>query len=315
MDILLGITAPVFLLIGLGYVLARKNFFPENTQRAFNLYAFYCAMPCYYFQAMAKVPRNMLGTVDYIAAFALSMFLVALIGGLVAKYAGRDFTSCVLATMSACHTNSGLIGLPIIIMAYGNVAPVIIVSLFQTIFITTTILTSIEIHKRHGGLSWKALSELPKTIALNPIIGAALIGIVFSLENWAIPAIIGHTTELLGGAGIPTSLVALGLSLGSEKIQFEAQDRVLVYILTALKIFIHPICAWLIARYVFKLVDPWLGSLTIVSAMPTAINNFIFAQRYNNFVFESKQIVSLTLVFSIFTVTWLLWFFNVHGPR
>lgn len=53
-----GITVPVFLVIAFGYVCARLTFFKEEAQKVLSLYVFYCAMPCYLFLAMAKVPKE-----------------------------------------------------------------------------------------------------------------------------------------------------------------------------------------------------------------------------------------------------------------
>lgn len=312
MNIILNITAPVFFIIGLGYFCARKKLVPTEAQKTFSLYVFYCAMPCYLFLAMAKVPRAMIVNANYIAAFAISMLVVAAIGGFITKVIHRrDLASSILAMMGACYTNSAFIGIPIIVMVYGNAAPVIVITLFQVIVVTTIILTSIEIHQKHGLFSIKALREFPKTVLLNPIVGGSLLGIIFAWQSWTVPILIDRTGSLLGGAGIPTALFALGLSLGGTRPVLKTSTRKLVYILSGLKILVHPALAYLVGRYLFGLTDPWLGSLTIVAAMPTAMNNFIFAQRYDAFVEESSQIVFVTSVLSLFTLSSLLWLFGI----
>jgi predicted permease len=312
MSIIFSITAPVFFIIGLGYLCARKKFIPVEAQKHFSLYVFYCAMPCYLFLSMAKVPRNMIAKADYVVAFAIAMFVVAAIGWFItAMIYRRNFASSILAMMTACYTSSAFIGLPIIVMAYGNAAPVIVITLFQLIVVTTIILTSIEIHREHGLLSLKALRAFPKTVLLNPIVGGSLLGIIFAWQNWVVPVLVERTGSLLGGAGIPTALFTLGLSLGSNRTVLKAASRRLVYALSGLKIIVHPALAYLLGRYVFNLSEPWLGSLTIVAAMPTSMNNFIFAQRYDDFIEESGQIVFITSVASLFTLSGLLCIFKI----
>jgi predicted permease len=312
MNIILSITAPVFLIIALGYLCARKKLIPAEAQKPFSLYVFYYAMPFYLFLAMAKVPHDTIVNFKYIAAFALSMFVVAAIAGFITKRIyRRNFPSCILAMMGSCYTNSAFVGIPIIVMAYGNAAPVIVITLFQVIVVTTIILTTIEIRQKHGLLSVKALREFPKTVLLNPIVGGSLLGIIFAWQGWQVPVLVERAGSLLGGAGIPTALFALGLSLADRKPFTHASSRKLVYLLTGLKVAVHPLFAYCAGRYLFGLSDPWLGSLTIVAAMPTAVNNFVFAQRYESFVSESSQTVFLSSVISLFTLSSLLWLFGI----
>ena len=80
-----------------------------------------------------------------------------------------------------------------------------------------------------------------------------------------------------------------------------------------MKCLLHPALTWLIGRYLFGLGEPWLSSLTIIAAMPTALNTFIFAQRYGVFVDESGRIVLLSSLVSLVTISALLVLFGVAG--
>jgi predicted permease len=314
MNALLTITAPVFLIVAFGYGCARAAFFQADAPKIFMRYIFYCTMPFYFFATMAKVPKTMIANADYIFAYAISMIGATALAWFVARVlARRDFTSCVLAGMSASGTNAIYIGTPIIVMAYGNPSAVVVLSLFQIVVATTAILTSIEIHKKHGILSWAALREFPSIVLCNPMIIGAATGILFALNEWAVPTTLDRASQLLGSAGIPTALFVLGLSLGEKRPRLTAKNRNLVYTLVGLKSFAHPALAWLAGRYLFGLSDQWLQPLTLIAAMPTAVNNFIFAHRYDSFVAESSQIIFLTSILSLFTLSGLLILFGIGG--
>ena len=308
MNSILAITAPVFLIITIGYIFAHLKILKEKSQQVLSLYVLYCSMPAYLFLAMAKVPHGMLINIRYMASFALSMVGIAFLGGLITrKIYKRDGASTILAMMGACYTNSAFVGIPIIVMTYGQIAPVVVITLFQVIVGTTTILTGIEIYQKHGSLSLKALLEFPKTVLLNPIVGASFLGILFSFQEWSIPETLEKGFQMLGNAGIPTGLFALGLSLGEKHQPLPSRSRYLVYSLVVLKTVLHPDLAWVVGNYIFHLGDPWLGTVTIVAALPTALNNFVFAQRYDAFVAESGQVVFFTSVVSLLTLSGLLW--------
>ncbi|MEQ1698195.1 MAG: AEC family transporter [Hyphomicrobiaceae bacterium] len=312
MNEVIAIAAPVFFIIALGYVGAKRRVFGAEVQRSFSLYVFYFSMPCYLFLNMANSRQTPMMSFDYIAAFASAMVVVAVAAGLyLNRVARRDFAFTVLGMMSASYTNSAFIGIPIIVMAYGSIAPVVVVTLFQIICATTAILASLEIYQQRCCLSWRQLGEIPKAVLLNPIIGGSLLGITFAMNGWAVPVPVERICQLLGSAGVPTALFALGLSLGGEQRVATSTTRQLVYVLVVLKIVLHPALAWLFGHYAFGLSGASLGALTIIAGMPTAMNNFTFAQRYGAFVRESSQVVFLSTVLWLATLPVLLFIFKV----
>ena len=312
MNEVVSIAAPVFFIIALGYACAKRRVLGTEVQKSFSLYVFYFSMPCYLFLNMARSQKTEMMPFSYIAAFALAMVVTAAVAGLcMQKFARRDFASTVLGMMSASYTNSVFIGVPIIVMAYGSIAPVVVVTLFQIIIATTAILASIEIVRQKRCMSWRQLGEIPKVVLLNPIIGGSLLGIVFSINEWPVPLPIERICQLLGSAGVPTALFALGLSLGGEQLPATPSSRRLICVLVGLKIYLHPALAWLLGRYIFDLAGPSLGALTIIAGMPTAMNNFTFAQRYGVFVQESGRVVFLSTVLWLLTLPVLLLMFKI----
>lgn len=305
---ILAITAPVFFIILTGYIFARFGFFQANAQKAFSLYVFYCAMPCYLFLSMAKSNPETIVNFHYISAFAIGLFISALLSWFLAsKIFKRRQDESIVAMMSGCYTNSAFIGIPIIVMTFGHIGPAVSVTLFQLVIVTTFILTSLETINRNNKLSFKIIYDLPKTILITPLISATLLGIIFSFMSWPVPKIIDSAFGLLGNAGIPTALFALGLSLANRKPSSTTRQPQLIYSLVIIKNIIHPLIAGLIGYYIFQLPEMWLGALIVVSAMPTAVNNFIFAERYSAFENESSQVVFLSSLTSLFTLSAILW--------
>jgi hypothetical protein len=308
------IVAPVFLVMGLGALCARLALFPVEAQKVFGVYVFFCAMPCYLFLAMAHMPRDQVFHGDFLAAFAVGMAGTAVIGAAVTRWLGhRGFGECVLGMMSACQTNSVYIGVPIIAMAYGAPGPVIIISLFQVIVMTILVLGCLELHQTGRGWSWRTCLSLPRIALGNPIVGASLLGMVFSWQDWTVPVLAERTGQLLGNAGIPTALFALGLSLGQRRPRLEAGCRTLIGVLVGVKGLVHPALTWLVGRHLFGMGEASLGTLTLIAAMPTALNTYIFAERYGIFVSESSQIILLSSLVSVVMISTLLEMFGVAG--
>jgi predicted permease len=83
--------------------------------------------------------------------------------------------------------------------------------------------------------------------------------------------------DLLGEAGIPTALVALGLTLASYSLK--GQWRGILTLMT-LKMLLLPVVVWLIARYLVGLEPFWTEVVLVLAAMPTGANAYLFAERY-----------------------------------
>ncbi|MFH1157291.1 MAG: AEC family transporter [Pseudomonadota bacterium] len=312
MNAFLSIVAPVFLIIGLGAVSARMGFFRGEAQKTLSLYVFYCALPCYLFLAMTRVPPALIADTGYIAAYAISMAIAGSPGWFLARRVfRRDGSGSLLAAMGACYANSAYIGIPVIVMAFGQPGPIVMITLFQVIVVLTAVLAGIGIYQKHGVLSLRALREIPRAVLLNPIVWGSFLGILFALQGWQVPVILERGAQLLGDAAIPTALFALGLSLGDKRPPLPTGSRALVYALVFLKNVVHPAAAFLIGRYLFHLGEPWLAALTVIAALPSGMNTFVFAHRYDVFVAESGQVVFLSSAMSVFTLSGLLWLFGI----
>jgi len=74
-----------------------------------------------------------------------------------------------------------------------------------------------------------------------------------------------------------------------------------------MKIIIHPMLVWLLAVIVFGLTDViWIQVIVILAALPTGVNPFLFASRYNAGQMLSSGAVFISTFISIFTLSALL---------
>lgn len=304
MSVVFSITAPIYLIILLGYMAAKKNFFPENMEKSLSLFVFYFSMPAFLFISMAKVPVQLLVNWHYIVAYALSMGLTALIAwGFARIYFKRNLSSSILASLGACYTNSGFVGVPIMQAFFGSPGPMIVISLFQILLVTTIALIFLEALQNEADCKKNVLHYVGKTIAFNPIIVASIAGVMFAAQQWPVPKLVDSFCQLMGGAGIPGALFALGLSLGKPLPVLSADKKGLIAVLIFLKIAVHPLLAYFVGVYFFNLEAVWLWPLVLAAAIPTAVNIFVFAQRYESFGIETERLVFLTSVLSFFTLS------------
>jgi predicted permease len=76
-------------------------------------------------------------------------------------------------------------------------------------------------------------------------------------------------------------------------------DAVQGGVLVALKMVVHPVLAWLVGTYVFALEHLPLAVAVMVAALPTGINVFILAERYERYVRCTATAVLVSTAFAI----------------
>ncbi len=70
---------------------------------------------------------------------------------------------------------------------------------------------------------------------------------------------------------------------------------------------VHPLLVWCLATIVFGVqIELWIQVLVILAAMPTGVNPFLFASRYNVGQLLSSGAVFISTFISIFTLSALL---------
>jgi predicted permease len=111
--------------------------------------------------------------------------------------------------------------------------------------------------------------------------------------------------SLLGSAGIPASLVALGASLSRYRIRGDLDALALV---VTLKLLLLPIATYVLAVHVFALPAMAANAAILLAACPTGANAFLFAQRYDSAVGPVSGAVALGTALAAVTISVLFVF-------
>lgn len=210
---------------------------------------------------------------------ALGCCVVVLGSGLVALPLLRLFkvnTQTVLPPMM--FNNSGNLGLPVIVLAFGEEALPAAVILF---LVETALHLSVGIY-----LLERRFHLL--TFLRMPMVAATLLGLLWSFSGWSFPTALGIPIQMLGQIAMPMMLFTLGIRIGQIGIT-HLRDGLFGAILCPLS----GIAAALLAK-------PWLGLsgeqfaiLLVFSALPPAVLNYMLAERYDQ---EPHRVASIVLM-------------------
>jgi predicted permease len=296
--------------MGLGALAVKLRVLDDGAVKGLVLFVFNFAIPVLLFRSLAHTELPP----DIEWAFLFSYFLGALIlffaGTAVGRYGfQRNLADQAIFGMGACFSNTVLIGIPILFTAYGPEAtlPTLLIIAFHGPILMSLTAGLIRVGKGDVVTLGGQVKTVGMELFRNPIIAGILLGLLMNLGGWAIPGPVDRLAELLGGAAVPTALFALGASLAAYPITGDVPPAL---ILSGLKLLLHPFLVWLLAVPVFGLEGIWVPVAVTMAAMPSGINVYLFGARYDAAPGVAARTVFLTNIFSLVTLSVLLYLFH-----
>lgn len=287
----------IWVVIVVGYFVGRTGVLGEQGRWVLNRLTFFVASPALLFVTLAESePAQVLGPLLWIAT--ISAFITGGIYHLsTVKWLRRTTAERIITSMSASTVNSANLGLPIALYVLGDTAHAAPVILFQLALYQPVNLAMLDATTLTHRTTFLALFS---ATAKNPMIIGSMAGLVVALTGFRVPPIVLEPVELIAGASIPAMLLAFGISLvGSRPLDKATGRRADVLVASAAKLLVHPLIAWLLAAFVFRLPTELVISAVIMAGLPTAQNIFVTASRYEQGVVIAKDTVLMTTVCAI----------------
>ena len=269
---LIGVFFPIFAIVGVGFWYGRKHKPELAAANRVNMDIF---IPAVVFAAMAGKSFD----VQIYLPLAVAVFLLLAICGVlawgVAHLTGVPAKTLVPPMM---FNNSGNIGLPLAMLAWGEAAmpAAVIMFVVENIF--------------HFTFGARLLDPKARVLTLwrMPVVFASFAGVAVALlkiELWQ-PAL--TAIKMLGDISIPLMLFSLGVRM-TEVSGKEWQLAVATAV-------VRPLLGVGLAFgliQVFALSGRDAAMLLVFGALPPAVLNFMFAERYNQ---EPQRVASIVLI-------------------
>lgn len=298
------ITVPIYLLIALGYGLARSGLLEAAGVRGLGRYVLLIAMPTLLFNTVAQRPLGDLLNPRYLVAYAFGSLLVLLLGYAWARRV-RDASPSLAATMSLgmASSNTGYIGLPIAIAVLGPQAagPVAMAFLVENLIVIplASALADASTGRSRMATVGTALRNLPK----NPLLMAVILGLLAAMFSLQLPQVLQRPISMVAASATPVALVAigasmLGLTLAGVKLDMGA---------VALgKLVAHPIAVALTMTWLLPGDAHLQSGGVLLAAMPMLGIYPLLAQRWGHERFAAATLV-FTMAASFLTINLTLW--------
>jgi malonate transporter len=246
---------------------------------------------------------SVLATADVTSLFsallpvsALAAVAMMLVFGLVALVVWRrGLARTVIGSLASGYVNGNNFGIPIAVYMLGDAAYSAPVVLLQLLLFAPLALAVLGATVEGRTSAW----VIVRSTLTNPIIVGSLLGVLVAVTGIDLPPIVLEPIELIGHAAVPLMLIAYGLSLHGQRLLEPGTGRRDVLVASVLKLVAMPVTAWTLGRFVFGLDGLDLYAVTVLAALPTAQNVFVFAQRYETAEVVARDTVFLTTIGSV----------------
>ena len=307
--LIIGLVFPVFLIIALGYFLKRlgtinNNFINLSTKIVFNV-----SLPALIFIEVSKVPLDKVFDMKMIV-FVYSGIIMSFIAvWLISIPLLRDGKDRGAFIQGSFRSNYAIIGLAIISNVFGSEklgkASLLLAFIIPLFNILSVIALIVPNRKEKQLNTVKTLLEIIK----NPLIIAVILAVPFSYYKWELPGILLTTVDYLAALSLPLALIGIGGFINFDDIMKASFTAILS---TIIKLVIIPLTACFIA-YELNFPAGDMGIIFIFFGCPTAIVSFIMAEAMGSNGKLAGNIVLMTTIGSIITITAGLFILKQNG--
>lgn len=304
---ILSITAPIFVLMAIGYVAVRSGLLSKTDNQALGRFVLYFCIPALLFRAFAERRLGDVFDGSYLVAYGAGSLLALAVVLLLARlWRGNSKAMSGMQAMGACSSNSAFIGYPIAVQVFGPVAGVAL-ALCTLIENLITIPCTLAYAEGGSGQSqrWQqALVQSLRGLARNPMIYGISAGILFSALAIPLPAFVTSTLSLLASASSPVALFVIGGSLVGLQLGGQRTD---IAIVVFGKLLLHPL-AVAGAIWLLPVADPLLAKAAVVyAAVPMLSIYAVLAQRHGQQGFCAATLLATTVASFVTISGWLWW--------
>jgi hypothetical protein len=312
MAVIFNIVLPVFGLMGIGYAVAWLRVLPEQTDTILGDIVFTVGIPLLLFRAVIAADLSHGSPWLLWAAYFPALAVIWALGTITTRRLfGRDARAGVVGGVAASYGNTLLIGLPLVVIAYGAeggaaMALLLAVHLIVMMAASTVLIErALAADKAADGSSGSGgmLRNLVRNVLLGPVFIGIVAGIAWNLSGLTMPGPIGTGIDVMANAAAILALLAMGMSLR----RFGVRGNVLPALaIGALKLVVMPLLVFAMTRWVFPLPPAWAKAMVLAAACPTGVNTYLIATRFRTGEALSSNAITLTTALAVGTVTvWL----------
>jgi hypothetical protein len=263
---------PVFFIVAVGFFYGRRAA-PDLT--SFNRITLDVLAPALVYSALADKDFRLQEHAVLLLGGALLILISGAVALLVARGSGTQPRTLVPVVM---FNNSGNMGLPLALLAFGSVNFGAAVALFSV---------SNLIHFSLGARITSAHART-RDLLVSPLMLATALGFASAASGVRPPEVLFTGLKLLGDSMLPLMLFSLGVRLTALRRQDVPRGLLGAFARPAIGLAIALPLAWMLGLH-----GASKGQLVLFGALPPAVMQFLLAERYRQ---EPEKVAAMILL-------------------
>ena len=326
---ILAVTFPIFALVLCGYVATRRGMLPVGAIPGLSSYILSFALPALLFKMGMGTPLDRLldGPLLLVYVFCAA----AIIGATIhfSRHAHMTMKDAAFGAVVGVYPNAGFMGIPLLVALLGDVGvrAIILTMLVDLFLVISSCLAIVQMPEKQAGSGvmrgilrsiGRAFAGALKGALSNPLLWPVAAGIAYGALGPEMPAPLSKTITMLADTASPVALFAIGAILARNVMTATQKAPLADYLPIALvKLLVHPVLIYATGNVFMALGVTFeaksLAALTLVAALPPAINITMLAERFGADSGRIARIIMAATVLSFFSLTAAVWLLGV-GP-
>lgn len=307
---ILNIVLPVFSVIALGWLLRKLGLIDAGFLKQTNRLVYYVCLPLLLFYKI--------GTADFFANFNGRLVIASIIAVTItflgsyfyASFRNYPDNAKGVFSQGSFRGNIAYMGLAIALNAYGESGLTRAGILMGFIVPFLNFYAIIALLWPHRGDGEERSSRFwLQQVALNPLILASFIGIIWSFFALPLPLLFERSLNIATGMTLPLALLAIGGGFTVERLRGDLVRAILAS--GAKTIWMPLLAAVLLMGMGVEGID--LGIGVLISGTPAATANYIMADQLKGDAELAGTIIMLSTLLSAVTYTIALLILRSHG--
>lgn len=303
---ILQVILPVFLLILMGYAATSAKFFTDTQAKIVMRFAVTFLVPCLLFKGIYQLDIGSVFKISILTSYYLPVLINFFITIATAVFLfKRDFSESISIGFSIIFSNSVLMGLATVELAFDDLAmeTAVAVVAINAPFCYLLGTLFMEASRSNNFSLVSTFVSTMKQLLSNPLTIGIILGFIANLTGLKLPVFAEIAIFKMAAAAVPVALFGLGAVLVSYKI---ASQMPQVSFTCFIKLILHPLLAFVTAKYIFDLPNEIIQPIVILAAMPSGINSYVFASMYDKATGNAASTIIFSTLLSVITITvWL----------
>ncbi|MDA8051321.1 MAG: AEC family transporter [Rhodospirillales bacterium] len=303
MERILGVVVPVFAVILLGSVTARRRLIDTAGLRGLNDFVYFIGLPALLFGSVSGGGRAPVFGVAgvYFASCLIVYALAMLLARLVLR---ADPAGAAMFGLNATFGNTVFMGIPIVSAAFGKagLVPLLAIIALHSALLLSLAAVLVEVGGHRGGALGRVLRVTLPGVLRNPVILAILAAFLWRLSGGVLPEVAARLIAMLGATAPALALFCLGASLPGFGRVLVAPQSLLI---SLLKLAVLPLVVAALGRLAGLAGLPFAVAV-LTAGMPTGANAFLLARRTATLAEDSAAAVALSTALSVLGLGFLM---------